>query len=724
MVKTPCQVCQHPDATLRCKRCRSAYYCSAECQRKDWNGTCTNSTSTNTNMTNKGTTMRSRPPHRTVCHAWQELDRLLQWQQQQQQQQQTRSTLLEREYHLAMDMIERIRKEQEMAQTKQLAAEKETTTTPPPNPPLSNRGSKPTRSLLPVEEDATATAIMFPSYHRIHFFGKDKDMKDNQIKKCYWRFGMEMMPRLSCYQIVVQLPPPPPPPPQDTNNDDDDDTNRRLTQHGDPQLRTTPDGALQVQFVAYHPAHGDYEECEERTLTIEHLPHPIDEQGARMYPMVDVDGNHRYLILRLPYQNDDTDNDDVATGTTIVDAVAQLLQGSTQLAAQLACAFCQTSLVPNPDDIRALAQAPSSRWDELQDYIACGTQADATGLFGKEMQHRRDLILHDATSLAFSVTQPTNTCPLHVPNYGSTVLDFVAAASTGESNNSPMTSVLIDAESLSPSRDATLTCPCCASTLGTATATQQRLFLHRISIGTATTTTTTRLSCISRFLAHVLIEQAESKAVFALRVVVVASSTDEHGSSQQQQQQQQQQQKQKPSVQRTSLLLRLVSWDTFTAVGGSTTGTTLAALATALQLDDDNSDNQPVCNDNTFDATLFRRTVKVLFGKATPSTHNGQDNDNNNNNPAAPILDWTQWTRLDACCAPNNGSNNDTNMVVSSAEAFLPCIELDWDEFDCLEQELLAASALIPTEIAAATARSKSEPGADVSGMRLAAIVV
>ena len=33
---TTCRVCQKPNATKRCSRCNIVWYCSPECQKKDW----------------------------------------------------------------------------------------------------------------------------------------------------------------------------------------------------------------------------------------------------------------------------------------------------------------------------------------------------------------------------------------------------------------------------------------------------------------------------------------------------------------------------------------------------------------------------------------------------------------------------------------------------------------------------------------------------------------
>jgi hypothetical protein len=174
-------------------------------------------------------------------------------------------------------------------------------------------------------------------------------------------------------------------------------------------------------------------------------------------------------------------------------------------------------------------------------------------------------------------------------------------------------------------------------------------------------------------------------------------------------------------------------------VGCATTGTTLDAFTAAQQLerinnenDDTDGDDDDGCQplpDNTLHAATFRRTVKLLYSNesaAVSSSIHGNDQQR----PDATVLDWTRWTRFDACCVPNSGNNNNNNnnndsaTLTSSADAYLPCIGIDGDEFLSLERELGAASALIPSEIAAATARAKLETGADVAAVRLAAIVV
>jgi hypothetical protein len=147
-----CQVCRQA-CIKRCQTCRSVYYCSVACQRKDWKG-----------------------GHRKLCRAWNELSHLF-----------ASSTLAEaqHDYYKACDEVQRLEKDEESKKKKILTTVKK-------NDNNSQQTPKPTT--FPAT-DHFASEKKDPPLRRNY-----RDLEDgNRIL-----YSVEDMPNLSCYYILVQ----------------------------------------------------------------------------------------------------------------------------------------------------------------------------------------------------------------------------------------------------------------------------------------------------------------------------------------------------------------------------------------------------------------------------------------------------------------------------------------------------------------------------------------
>lgn len=528
-------------------------------------------------------------------------------------------TILQQEYHKAIHMIDRIKSHEESAAEANKMKENKRKNTPKP------------------AKTTAETNASFPHYTRIH------EINSN------WHFTMESMPRLSIYQLLFQQ-------------------TKGYPQPFIPQLRMEQHRRSVQIILSSHDA----------PFTIHNLPYPILQEQARIDSMADATTQHKYWILSLPYYNPDSTSDVdecFQLPKSLFDAISILKDAPVKLAKELSCNSCYEPVITNAEKVSFLFPAPTDRWNDLQDYIACGTQETATGVFGKAIQQRDNVLLYDATNISLSVNQSTRTCALSMPKYGSTEM-FSALVEPTISNHR-----LSDIEDSFSPLETPIVCQFCMSILGSATAVQQRLLLHRLAIDKV------QLSHISRFIARVMMEQAESKAVFAMRIMCnddISTHT------------------------RRSLVLRLISWDSFSAVGESAAVKTIQEVCNAMMKTATSKTNHVT----TFNAANVRQTAKLLFTpESVPSREDDED-------PQRHVtLDWTQWTRLDPCCTPSTDSN-------LSADAFLPCLGLDNDEFHCLELELLEASAHIPEEIVRATVMAKMHVVNDAPNTRMAAILL
>ncbi|GKZ01086.1 hypothetical protein MPSEU_001060200 [Mayamaea pseudoterrestris] len=340
-----------------------------------------------------------------------------------------------------------------------------------------------------------------------------------------------------------------------------------------------------------------------------------------------------------------------------------------EAAETLTCRYCDHSLIVGSNNdgtyddkqglapiIHSVGPLPSSRWDDMMDYLTCYPGQSAVDFNTAMICGQAGRILEDETALV-----------AHAPQVQASVLHGMPGYGQAASQASPvdaLTSLDGDASlrGVRPWRDSVVgpvvACNYCASILGSCPSPETvRLLKHRLQV-TATgevDVKVTQLSTIAIFMAQEMIRYAETKAIFAFRVRQASRHT------------------------KTCLVLRLISWDNFVATNKD-----------ATLLDDD------------IHSLHWKRMVQVVYEETMDIDPFDESNTKN-------LWMWsTDW-----CCEPiavqHHGDDKDekktssTNSPVSAVN-----LTLEADEWKELSNEIKSGSAFFPAAVAAATVMAKT----------------
>ena len=336
---------------------------------------------------------------------------------------------LQRDYHLAVDQVEKEkegsvllrRPERNKGETTTAAAQEE-------NSKTSTRHHVVDPSLLDhAQQRENAEAAAATQHANLINTAEQRNHNNNKLDPSFWNFYIEDMPQLSCYQIFLR-----PVKPQHQVSLD------RL------RISTTESTTSKTLVTV------DYND--ETTLQLE-LPRRLllqqqDEESSpiRIYAVDD----HQAVSVRVPYSEPDLANH----GDPLDDSLSaprQLLQPEQLVHQQLACRACHQPLLlnhqqqqyqrrkmrgpaaaasnkdPEQDEdtpaattIQRVLPLPSGRWDDMQDYLYC-YEGQAVVDFSLSAAAQAGTALEDATVLV-----------LHRTDVGEAAACVVACTGYGE----------------------------------------------------------------------------------------------------------------------------------------------------------------------------------------------------------------------------------------------------------------------------------------------------
>lgn len=308
--------------------------------------------------------------------------------------------------------------------------------------------------------------------------------------------------------------------------------------------------------------------------------------------------------------------------------------------------------------INKVLPLPVGNWDEIIEYLTCYEGQPAVDLSTSSTEAVSGMALEDPSILVLHASDVgANVCVLAVDGYGEPSSEHESVDRAGDAG--------VEYRGARPWRDAaggaTVCCSACCSSLGFVglhSTDTFRLFKHRLSCGA---------TAISRgkdvfvrntggsFLAAEMVRYAETRAVFTFVVG------------------------QQGVGRAKCLLLRLLSWDSWTVAGGT------GSAATAHELD-------------------FMRTAKLIYEEVddlTAATPNSIDHLNDPSDPST----WS-WGGVDLCCPPPplntavdgddakhlSGMGNPQMPSVQSDSSASVRIELSLDEWLKLRETLVVES--------------------------------
>jgi hypothetical protein len=476
----PCMACKEPlSRRLRCTQCLVAVYCSPACQKRHWK------------------------VHRLPCRAaraHRELSSLVS---------SSSLTDAQNDKYLAEKQIESLSNEEETTKFKAVSSTAvATTTSSSTNRRFPTVPSRNNNSQSPITRKETETESVLTS------FGNDR--KDS----C--SFVVEDLSNLSCYNLRLRFPP------------------DAVVSCGSllVQLKHRPSGPLNdEEFTILAVAWGD-----DTPVEIEFPGHVTEATTQPMDDSLSTDD----IMIRLSYRPESKNSS--LDATTVMSK-----RMPTAAATTLACRSCNHPLISSDVDkesdddnassnrsatIRSVMPLPSSRWDDMMDYLTCYPGEASVTFNSAVLEGQRGRMLEDETTL-LAHANDVNACVMHsLPGYGQ--------MNDGSSRTDALASTLDGDASFRGDRPwkdsvagSTVTCPCCATILGASPSpTTIRFLKHRLSVTYGSTRQP--LVNVSVFLAHEMIRYAENKAIFVFRV--------------------------QQSSSHKCLVLRLISWDNVGAV--------------------------------------------------------------------------------------------------------------------------------------------------------------
>jgi hypothetical protein len=462
-----------------------------------------------------------------------------------------------------------------------------------------------------------------------HLRDKKVDGKSNPSDFC--SYIIQDLSNLSCYSVRFQFPP-----------------SQQAPETNDPlmiQLEHLP--AEEATVVSIQLANW-------QTMRIA-FPGHITEASSQ--PMLNAGSS--VATIRLSYRpNSRAPHDDSIMQQRMTPIIAETS----------ACRFCSNSLImgskkvkeadlsstayPQTRTIHSVAPLPSSRWDDMMDYLTC-YPGQATVEFNTAMiEGQVGRILEDTTAIVAHASD-LHTSVLHgLHAYGQVVPE------DAQSPSNALTGLDGDASfrGVRPWRDSvvgpSVACNYCASVVGSCPAPEtMRLLKHRLQVkrfdeNTGTTIMTPLLS-ISAFVGHEMIRYAETKAIFAFRI-----------------------RQDKPR--KTCLVLRIISWDNFVAT----------------------SDDVSI-SDGGVHWPQWKRMLQVVY-EETMDLETVMNTKN--------LWMWsTDW-----CCEPIAEQQGDEKKTSSNTPVSAVNLVIEAEEWNELFNELKCGSAIFPSEVAAATVIAKT----------------
>ncbi len=473
-----CAVCQATTGKsgaklLRCSKCKSRWYCSRKCQKKDW-------------KTHK------KPcelylQQKKAASAWNELQDIVS----------NASTAEATEaFHRANDEISEIwRQEKHSPDNALVRNEVETSTAlafqqqSEKNVSVQQLDSKPPANLpkerVPAVERADTivppqlTTIATKSHPDKSLLGPETAKlqsntgNNHSEKHPVFHFYIEQLPQLSAYQVDVQ-----------------------------PRNKADVD-LINVENWSVRVSH------EKEQMSILHLYNTQAKQeiafrleGQVRDSLDSVSVQSGKLSMRISFETDS----EISLPTKV---------SQTAIVNQIVCSGCGALLVKAGDNaepaIQRVLSLPSGLWDDMSDYLVCFEGQPSVDFTSSSTAGRRSLVLEDDTVLVYHLTDVTpNVQVLAIPGYGEekddTSADISPSPALTRGNRNWRDNV----------GGATVACSCCCLAIGVAPvelANTVRLFKHRVVNSGGD-----RLTSTLKFCAHSMIRYAESKAVFSFLV--------------------------------------------------------------------------------------------------------------------------------------------------------------------------------------------------------------
>lgn len=481
------------------------------------------------------------------------------------------------------------------------------------------------------------------------------------VPKRRCRFVVQNLSGISCYSLTLELFEPP----------------------------TTNDSSLMIK-LEHIPSSLEENDYHETTtiLVLSCLWHDDDEPirialaGHVTEAVCQQVSNRQVVSIRLSYVAD--------SAATWLETATLTPRTLPTVAETMACGYCHFPLIRhshpssgsttdnnnnNPSTIiQRVLPLPSNRWDDMMDYLTCYPGQTAVTFNAAMTEGQPGRLLEDETTI-LAHANDISTCALHtVSNYGSQA-DDDTTTDTSDHTNTVLATLDADASFRGARlwRDTvvgtTITCPCCASILGTSTVvpdetttTTIRLLKHRLVVKDDQDTLLRPFVSISAFIAWEMIRYAENKAIFAFRV------------------QQQQQQQSKSHKSKHCLVLRIINWDNLAA-------------------------SSEQCTQSTFDGDTvyhlkWKRMVQLVFEVANDSEATSTDDTDNNKNPM-----WMWSNTNDWCCEIDQ---QDEKKTATNLPASVVHIVLEKEEWNRLHAELQHGSSFLSEEVRAATVLAKT----------------
>jgi len=672
----------------RCANCRTAWYCSKSCQKRDWKNK------------NKG---KGNGDHRTECRALRaqrELAELLR----------TRCSLEDagRDFSKAVVAIEELKQRHKDDEEQKAAVPR---TTEPAATPAGREEKaarrRPSSSSSSSKAGAITTSTSTSTIRRrrrqlgrprndCDDDGNERGGNGNSNDDC--QFTIQHMPNLCCYQATLRIG-------SVAARGFERDGARAAEEVIETRLIRRVDGGKlhgegrHVTAVSFRRRRCDYynddDKIDPKFENLLSLRVPGEIHEARAYSSATEDGTtYSLLSIRLPYRPTTVSEDSffsadhyAASGTTTASRRGSISNPAE--AQTVCCRSCGYRLIKKggcsgggSGTIDRVLPMPSGRYDDIfPDYMICypGQPVVDIGTTATTLGVREGCLLQDETTVVLHAKDVDGaSVSTKKPGYGhdayeDSIFESLALPDTGVSDetapsqSNDMLKRISKADptavirGIRPWRDsvggATLACDLCSSTLGFAQEEGQsyRILKHRVQWKTSQecddavededcdegedkkveTKVEAKLSSstVSDFIAHEMIRYAETKAIFALQVLC------EHRHQPRRQQQ--------PSFLATTsetvssssagtnscLWLRLLSWDTRAATGKD------------CWVDDD-SGKQHYETDGTEWNMDWYRLVQVMYEEETVAT----------TIPTSSTPDggeWMSWTTAkDWCCPP------------------------------------------------------------------------
>ena len=466
---------------LRCVRCRVQWYCSRDCQKKDWK---------------QHKKMCKKRARQLAVEAWNELQQIVQ---------NTSTEEASAAFHRANDEIEKAR-ESDTNKTKTNLLESCADSSKKGAIENNNYFASRTDD---VADETNKEATSDPE-HSVDDPNEAVLLEDNIS------FGVrESVTNLGMY-----------PQRQESSATG---TFTRVTQNLQPQIDEKFEiyveelyhlSCYQLDVRPKLAADAIFMDLENWSLQVSH-----DHKESSTLSLYNINLKHNLLFRLLGRVNDSVDSVSIQNGClsmriSVVALGESLLKTwtncSKELANKLCCSGCETTIVAESSEktsrVKRVLTLPSGSWDDMTDYLICFEGQPSIDFTSSCTSAQRGLVLEDSTVLVYHLEDVApNLQVLAIPAYGESgsatedVPGMARDLPLARGNRSWSDAV----------GGATVTCSRCCLVLGVAPVElldTVRLYKHRVvADGTS-------LASIAQFCAHSMIRYADSKAVFSLLV--------------------------------------------------------------------------------------------------------------------------------------------------------------------------------------------------------------